>query len=269
MKSFFLIILTFTLAYASVDHFLLNPTHFKESKLSGVIWNKTVSPGKLSQAHSFLDNDCMACHNPIKGVQRENCVVCHANDIDILERQPTSFHADISTCLGCHTEHLGRSDNITKMDHNFLSDTGMKMLSKSKSANDEKALVHNYIMEFSGRERKKNSPFLHPEISKKEALLNCATCHSNDDRHFELFGNDCAQCHRADMWNIAEFRHPSPKSRDCVQCHQAPPSHYKMHFNMMSQKIPNKPNAIVQDCFKCHQTTHWTDIKNVGKFKHH
>ena len=37
----------------------------------------------------------------------------------------------------------------------------------------------------------------------------------------------------------------------------------------MSQKIPNKPNARVQDCFKCHQTTHWTDIKNVGKFKHH
>ena len=71
------------------------------------------------------------------------------------------------------------------------------------------------------------------------------------------------------MWNIAEFKHPSPKSRDCVQCHQAPPSHYKMHFNMMSQKIPNKPNARVQDCFKCHQTTHWTDIKNVGKFKHH
>lgn len=269
MKNIFITAITLALIYVSVDHFLINPSHFKESKLSGVIWEKTVSPGKLSQAHAFLDNDCMACHNPIKGVQRQNCVVCHANDTDILERQPTSFHADVSTCLGCHNEHIGRGGNITNMDHTYLADIGMKMLSEHQGVDDEKAIAHSYIMEFSGREKKKDSIFVHPKVSKKESLLNCSSCHSNDDRHFELFGKDCVQCHRTDMWNIAEFRHPSPKSRDCVQCHQAPPSHYKMHFNMMSQKIPNRFDAKVKECFKCHQTTHWTDIKKVGKFKHH
>ena len=124
-------------------------------------------------------------------------------------------------------------------------------------------------MEFSGKKINPNSIFVHSQVSSEEALLNCTSCHTNDDKHFELFGNNCVQCHRTDMWKIAEYRHPSPKSKDCIQCHQAPPSHYKMHFNKMSQKIPNKPNARVQDCFKCHQTTHWTDIKNVGKFKHH
>tara|TARA_Y100000590_G_scaffold281237_1_gene315971 strand:- start:11192 stop:12001 length:810 start_codon:yes stop_codon:yes gene_type:complete len=269
VKNILFAILSLTLIYISVEHFMFNPTHFKESTLGGVIWKQAVNPGKLSQAHSFLDNDCMACHSPMKGVERQNCVVCHANDIDILERQPTSFHADISTCLGCHKEHIGRSGHISNMDHSFLSETGMLMLSKSTKADDEKNIMHSYIMELSGRDINQDSIFVHPSTSKKETLLNCASCHSNDDKHFELFGNNCVQCHRTDMWNIAEFRHPSPKSRDCIQCHQAPPSHYKMHFNMMSQKIPNRPDARVQDCFKCHQTTHWTDIKNIGKFKHH
>lgn len=269
MKSILLTITTLILLYVSADHFLFNPTHVNDSKLSGVIWEKTVSPGKLSKAHAFLDKDCMACHTPMKGVQRESCVVCHANDLDILERQPTSFHSDISTCLGCHKEHTGRTNSISNMDHDFLSETGMIMLSKNDKVDDEKNIMHSYIMEFSGRKTNTESIFQHPQVSVKEAILDCATCHINDDKHFELFGNNCVQCHKTDMWNIDEFRHPSPKSRDCIQCHQAPPSHYKMHFSMMSQKIPNKPNARVQDCFKCHQTTHWTDIKNVGKFKHH
>lgn len=269
MKNILITIITLALIFVSVDHFLYSPGHSEGFNISGVFWEKTVSPGKLSQAHAFLENDCMACHNPIKGVQRQNCVVCHASDADILKRQPTSFHADISTCLGCHSEHIGRSGAITKMDHAYLSDVGMKMLSKHQGTDDEKFITHSYIMEFVKKDKKRDSIFVHPEVSNKESLLSCSSCHSNDDRHFQLFGKNCVQCHRTDMWNVAEFRHPSQKSRDCVQCHQAPPSHYKMHFNMMSQKIPNRFDAKVQECFKCHQTTHWTDIKNVGKFKHH
>ena len=103
----------------------------------------------------------------------------------------------------------------------------------------------------------------------REAVLNCASCHSNKDRHAKLFGQDCAQCHTTAKWTIPEFRHPSPKSTDCAQCHQAPPSHYMMHFEMISAKVARQPTAKVDQCFLCHQTTVWNDIKGVGFYKHH
>jgi hypothetical protein len=84
-----------------------------------------------------------------------------------------------------------------------------------------------------------------------------------------LFGKDCAQCHRTDKWTISEFRHPSAQSTDCVQCHQAPPSHYMGHFKMVSQRVACQPHADVRQCFLCHQTTSWNDIKGVGWYKHH
>jgi hypothetical protein len=269
MKNTLLLIAIIALSVVSFNHFSMKPNEFKISGNGVINWQQLVTPGKLNKAHAFLDNDCMSCHNPIKGVQRENCVVCHANVNEILERQPTSFHADIGTCMGCHNEHLGRSSSITKMDHSLLADIGMTMLSKSTSVDDEKTIAHSYLQDFIGRKKAKGALFVHSKVSNKEALLNCASCHTNDDKHFQLFGNDCVQCHRTDMWNISEFRHPKENSRDCIQCHQAPPSHYVKHFEMMSAKIAKQPKAKVGECFKCHQSTHWTDIKKVGKFKHH
>merc|ERR1712137_1280016 len=77
--------------------------------------------------------------------------------------------------------------------------------------------------------------FVHPDVSDKEALLNCSQCHSNDDRHFTLFGEDCVQCHSTDKWSLPTFIHPSSQSRDCNQCHEAPPAHYMQHFKNFRQ----------------------------------
>ena len=102
-----------------------------------------------------------------------------------------------------------------------------------------------------------------------EKTLDCAACHKNEDRHFGLFGADCSSCHQTSSWNLPEFRHPSTQSMDCAQCHQAPPSHYMEHFHMISAKVAGKPHARVDQCFACHQTTSWIDIKRVGVYKHH
>jgi hypothetical protein len=109
----------------------------------------------------------------------------------------------------------------------------------------------------------------HPGISRREAILDCAACHGTKDRHQGLFGKDCAQCHGTAKWTIPEFRHPSPQSTECAQCHQAPPSHYMGHFNMVSKRVACQPHADVRQCFLCHQTTSWNDIKGVGWYKHH
>jgi hypothetical protein len=108
-----------------------------------------------------------------------------------------------------------------------------------------------------------------PHLAPAEAVLDCIACHAEKDHHFRLFGTDCAQCHATTKWTIPEFRHPSPRSTDCAQCHQAPPSHYMMHFQMVSAPVAHHEHARVDQCYLCHQTTAWNDIKGVGWYKHH
>lgn len=100
-------------------------------------------------------------------------------------------------------------------------------------------------------------------------MLDCYLCHGNKDRHLGFFGEDCAKCHGTDKWTIPEYRHPSPNSMDCAQCHQAPPSHYMMHFKMVSMRVAGRMSADVNQCHLCHQTTAWNDTKGVGWYKHH
>ncbi len=226
-------------------------------------WQKLASPGALSQAHAFLENNCAACHTSVKGVEAVNCIVCHANDQSIMQRQPTSFHGSIGHCKDCHWEHQGRSHRPTNMDHQVLSKIGLKQLNHSNS-DSEGATVSKQLQLWITHG---NSP--HTKISPMEAILNCTTCHANDDRHFQLFGRDCAECHSTEKWTIPEFRHPSPSSTDCAQCHQAPPSHYMRHFKMISARVAGKPHARVDQCFQCHQTTSWNDILGTGWYKHH
>ncbi len=235
-----------------------------------VEWQRMANPGKLSDAHAFLDHNCSACHTSVKGAEAVNCTVCHANDDNILQRQPTAFHADVGNCKECHTEHRGRKAEITTMDHDALARIGKGFLEKAATTDDESAALLRWLKQVNtGSAKPVPSALVHPALSAGERTLSCASCHINDDRHFGLFSNDCASCHETKKWNLAEFRHPSASSQDCAQCHQAPPSHYMMHFKMISAKVAGKPHAKVSECYTCHQTTSWPDIKNVGWYKHH
>ena len=42
-----------------------------------------------------------------------------------------------------------------------------------------------------------------------------------------------------------------------------------MHFKMVSMKTAGVEHADVSQCFLCHQTNAWNDIKGVGWYKHH
>ncbi len=224
-----------------------------------VTWQRQASPGRLSAAHAFLENNCAACHTGVTGVEAASCVACHASNDALLQRQPTAFHADIGSCQECHLEHRGLARRPTDMEHAALTRIGLRQW--QLPARLARWLDQNNTGE--------GQSSLHPEITAQEAVLNCATCHANQDKHFQLFGQDCAQCHSTRKWTIPEFRHPSPRSPDCAQCHQAPPSHYMGHFRMISQKVSGKPHAQVSQCGLCHQTTSWSDIKGVGWYKHH
>ncbi len=235
-----------------------------------VTWQRQASPGRLSAAHGFLENNCAACHTSVKGPDAAKCIACHASNESILQRQPTAFHADIGSCRECHLEHRGAARRPTDMDHAAVAKIGLRHLKGSEQAAGDGDSQRKQLLAWIDRNgTAARLPSLQPEITPYEAVLNCATCHANQDRHFKLFGQDCAQCHSTSKWTIPEFRHPSPRSTDCAQCHQAPPSHYMGHFHMVSMKVAGKPHAEVSQCYLCHQTTSWNDIRGVGWYKHH
>lgn len=225
--------------------------------------HQAVNPGSLSAAHSDLANNCQACHTPVTGVDTAKCILCHANNESILQRQPTAFHASVNTCKECHLEHRGVDANLSQMDHSRLTGIGMKKMRDADAGSDSLAAYLRVS------EMLDSGAPPHSRIKSDESVLDCASCHSNDDRHQSLFGSDCAQCHATDRWTIPEYKHPSSTSNDCSQCHQAPPSHYMMHFKMISARVAGKPHARVDQCGQCHQTTSWNDIKRVGWYKHH
>ena len=227
-------------------------------------WQSLASPGDLSAAHAHLEGNCAACHTSVQGAVPLKCVLCHATATDVLQRQPTAFHSSVSSCQECHSEHRGVGRRPTEMDHEALARIGLREL--AQSASDEQRALHDFLTDRSPAQQWG----AHSEhLTSLEASLSCSACHSKEDQHFGLFGLDCGQCHSSEKWTLPEFRHPSAKSRDCAQCHQAPPSHYKMHFKMVSAKVARQPRAKVEQCFKCHRTTAWTDIPGIGHYKHH
>ena len=234
-------------------------------------WQAAASPGALSRPHAFLEDNCSACHTPVAGVQASSCIVCHANEESLLQRQPTAFHAEIGSCVECHREHQGRSHRPVAMDHDSLAKIGLRELDGNADPASEERLTLRQLKDWMGEGLAglAGGAGVNPHLSARETTLSCAACHQNDDRHFDLFGSNCSSCHSATAWTLPEFRHPSSASMDCAQCHQAPPSHYMMHFNMISQKVAGRPHARVDQCYSCHQTTAWTDIKGVGLYKHH
>ena len=245
---------------------------------SPAAWQRQAMPGRLSITHAYLENNCAACHTPITGAEDTKCIGCHANDTALLQRQPTAFHASIGNCAQCHIEHQGADVRLVRMDHKMLAQIGLKLLRQSAPQSEEETVRAN-LLHWVRLHPEGDSPTPnHPHVTPIEMTLNCQTCHATKDRHLGLLGQDCAQCHATTKWTIAEFQHPSPRSFDCAQCHQAPPSHYMMHFDMISKKVAGQEDeqvakccgpAQVNQCYRCHQTTSWNDIKGLGYYKHH
>lgn len=282
----------------------------EEPSALGSAWQQSVSPGALSRPHASMSNNCAACHAPIKGVESARCIVCHANDTALLQRQPTAFHASIQTCGGCHMEHRGGERMPTTMDHALLAKEGhkdLKVLPRSESAFEGTLRAQDIETLSAAFDKPGETPAalpgqtapapelrlcgekddctasqtaavkpaasdiapLHPGMSADESMLNCATCHQTKDRHQGMFRTDCAQCHATESWKIADFRHPSTRSTECAQCHKPPPSHNMMHFSMVSARVAGQYGAKVNQCYLCHQTTSWNDIRDKGWYKHH
>ena len=220
-----------------------------------VMGQSQVLPGKLSAAHAPFEAKCGTCHTAVQGADEAKCINCHTSEKALLERQPTAFHANIGNCTACHLEHQGQVANLRVMNHDALARIGKNLIAGGKNRSHQAA-----------------TPLLpgeHPLVSPLVATLDCATCHSTKDRHAGLFGQNCASCHASTQWTIPAFQHPTMRSIDCAQCHQAPPSHFMEHFSMVSKKVARQEKTKVNQCYSCHQSTSWNDIKGIGFYDHH
>ncbi len=224
------------------------------------IWRAAASPGPLSAAHAFLGAQCESCHTSDRGIRAASCITCHAPDALVLAKQSTAFHATIQDCRDCHVEHRSADVRPIRMDHSLLTKIGLRGGAKTVLVPPATAgaAVRRFLAGVGGSGTATDSE-----------VLDCASCHSFRDKHQGLFGRQCADCHSTETWKIAGFLHPSPRSQYCNQCHQAPPSHYMVHFGMMDQGITGQRNARVEQCFMCHQTDSFNDIKGVGWMKMH
>jgi hypothetical protein len=236
---------------------------------STATWQSMAAPGPLSSAHAFLQDNCAACHTPVKGVEDVSCVTCHANETVLIQRQPTAFHvniADTHNCTTCHKEHADVR-NLRGMDHAALADIILRQLQRAPQGH-EGAVLFSHLKAHRPETLPGTRRFA-SGMTYRETLLDCASCHKTTDPHVQVFGNDCATCHGTATWSIADYQHPLPSSTVCGECHLAPLSHYKEHFRMMSQPIAGVRNAEPEQCYLCHQTTSWNDIRGVGIYDHH
>lgn len=232
---------------------------YRSGSMAAPNFAAAVQPLPLSTKHEFIGGKCEACHSPFRGVEAASCITCHATAAGDLGKQSTAFHASAQQCRDCHSEHKG-AGRLIAMDHSaLLKIAGRQPSTQPLQLSISREMV-NDLKSFLG---------IPPAQSEQRAGLDCANCHSNRDPHRELFGRDCAACHQTAAWQIAGYVHPSVISKDCAQCHQAPPSHYMGHFVMMDRMITGQEHAEVNQCYLCHRTDSFNDIKNIGWLKHH
>ncbi len=271
-----------TIAYAAlgtiglVAAIALPVALYRAGSVAIPLWTVAASPGPLSATHDFLRTQCEACHTPVRGVEAASCLTCHITAApDLVTKPSTAFHANIGECAGCHVEHQGRDRRPINMDHAVLATVGhARAAEAAASSTPASGFSHTLerlevLLRGSGADMAGGSLASRSLPAETRATLDCTGCHANRDPHRTLFGRDCQACHNADAWAITTFRHPSPRSQDCVQCHQAPPSHYMMHFEMMDRMMTGQANARVEQCFLCHQTDSFNNVKGIGWFKMH
>lgn len=207
-------------------------------------WQGLVNPGPMSRAHQTFGQKCESCHTPHKGIEAKNCLACHKGT-EFGDKASTRFHATASKCTSCHLEHDG-GQSLTRMNHDALLDAE---LWKPTAA---------------------GGPGKLPVGAKGQttASLDCASCHSARDPHQGLFGPQCSSCHVLTAWSLPRFRHPPPSSRQCAECHKPPPSHSMGHFEMVSQRVAGR-RARVDQCYACHTTDSWNNIRRKGVVDHH
>lgn len=200
--------------------------------------HRMIAPGALIPGHAGLQNDCFACHAPLRGVTSVRCIACHVPaEIGIrttrglpVER-PTkhaAFHAQLKEvdCSACHSDHAA----------NLLA-------GRTPTAFDHRLL-------------------------KATVASECDACHAKPgDALHDGIVDGCAQCHRTSGWKPATFAHDRFFLLDgahnvaCATCHTGVVfTHYTCygcHAHQPAQiAAKHREEGIqnIENCAHCHRS---------------
>ena len=220
---------------------------------------KLIMPGPVSQAHAQIEAECSQCHD-IASRERQSalCLSCHKEIAEDF-RTRSGYHgrmrqAAASQCRGCHTEHLGREADITR-----LSEAGF--------AHD----LTNFALQ--GAHLALTCESCHKtDVPYRKTPSTCNGCHTQNDAHRGGLGPDCAACHDPKSWQ-AHFDHDTTRfpltnkhlETSCAACH--PGERYKeTPTTCVACHAPDDAHkgSQGQECNNCHTTADW----NSQKFDH-
>jgi hypothetical protein len=208
-----------------------------------------VSPGNLRSAHTALQQDCFACHAPLRGASPARCMSCHklatiglrdtkGRPIQSAAKRPPFHQALAETnCMACHRDHP-RPLLIRRSAHSF----DHSMLKSATRANCQSC-----------------------HIAPKDALHQmkaapCATCHQstgwkpasfNHDRFFKLDGDHnvaCTTCHLGGSF----------KRTTCYGCHEHQQA--RIVAEHREEGITN-----ITKCVRCHRSADGDVEKENGR----
>jgi hypothetical protein len=200
--------------------------------------HKPFMNGQLSSKHSALEQACVNCHEPWKGVSDKACAECHKDKKHVLKTKAGHEGANVTGCFSCHQEHKGRFWNIRHVEgekcrtcHKFSRHsniikpaTGKHPFFSTKCQNCHQAAKHSGAIdlstEFDGLGRTGFSHKLH--LQRKDINPDeCSGCHEKPDGagSFKLTSleDGCGSCHR--MFDSKDKAKPASVTENCPSCH--------------------------------------------------
>ncbi len=190
---------------------------------------------ELKGAHSELT--CQSCHiGRLEDPLEATCDACHADD-DPHEGTQTD-------CARCHVE---TSWHEVRFNHDF---TSFPLIGHHGAAACEACHLSNVFT---------------------DAGSACFDCHSDDDYHTGVFGEDCGQCHNPNGWNRWGFDHDAQtdfpltgahQGLECDACHTSDgvkPGELSMVCMACHRKDDIHDGRFGRDCGRCHTTESFTD----------
>lgn len=250
------------MARVSMD--VLNPKilRFGVLQLLGVVcasqWSLAqISPGPLSNAHTNLEgiSNCTQCHESGEEISGAKCLNCHIEiKNEISSKHGFHFANSSSTCIACHTEHLGKDAKTTKFDESGFDHgktgfalSGAHQPLKCEQCHDSRNIRNPDVRKVLASNPHKTFQGLNPQ---------CVSCHN--DRHSGTVGDQCQSCHGTKSWSPPlVFDHKNTKfvlagkhqQVVCAKCHSG-----------LAVKSATRPILFAtksfEDCTPCHASPH-------------
>jgi hypothetical protein len=227
-----------------------------------------LSPGPLMKGHQSLKNNCLSCHQPLKGAASVQCLSCHKpSDIGFKSFSgklitkndgKVQFHQGLpeKTCIECHTDHKGiaAAKAIRSFRHELISKELLNNCSNCHAQKKPADEVHRFTRGNCGQchntSRWKPATFDHKQLTGISDR-SCISCHKKDkpdDKLHMSLSDNCNTCHGTKSWKPAAFDHSrldASSGKNCIKCHKTDQPNDSMH--RLSQA----------SCADCHNTNKW------------